>query len=95
MLAFEIDRKGPYKVIWSRKPADILNASRDTGRNQGEINVANRDEALEFLLNLLQLAATTLVIVKFGGKVTNALQPYGFTVEAKVPPKNGSEEAPA
>lgn len=59
--------------------------ARDTGRTQREIHLANRDQALETLLNLLQLAAATLVMYKFNGKVTNALQPYGFIIHAKAP----------
>ena len=58
---------------------------RTEGRNTREINVQGRSAAVQRLLDLLQVACAVLVAVQFNGVVTNDLQNWGFTVQAKPP----------
>jgi hypothetical protein len=61
-------------------------ATRTSGRNTREINVQSRSTAVQRLLDLLQVACAVLVVTRFNGLVTNDLQKWGFTVQAKTAP---------
>lgn len=56
--------------------------TRNEGKNNREIGVQTRTAEMSRLLDLLQLAAAGLVMVRFNGQVTNELQLWGFRVTA-------------
>lgn len=65
--------------------------TRNEGKNNREIGVQTRTVEVNRLLDLLQCAATGLVIIRFNGQVTNELQLWGFKVTA-VSVKAAAEE---
>lgn len=68
--------------------------TRTTGRDQRELNIETRTNALEELLNWLQVAAAILVMQN-GGRITNVLQEHGFIVVERTGPKPAPTEAMA
>lgn len=69
-------------------------ATRDTARTTRETNVQGRGTAVQRLLDLLQVACATIVAVQYAGVVTNNLQRWGFTVQARTTGSNGHGEPP-
>lgn len=63
-------------------------AARTNGRNQREANVQTRMTEVQRLLDLLQTAAIVLVATRYNGRVTNALQTWGYQVIAARPPRD-------
>ncbi|HRQ39097.1 MAG TPA: hypothetical protein PLD25_14400 [Chloroflexota bacterium] len=60
-------------------------AARTSGRNQREEHTETRTAEAQRLLDLLQTAAVNMVITRYNGVVTNALQAWGYTVTAVTP----------
>lgn len=60
-------------------------AARTSGRNQREEHTQTRTAEAQRLLDLLQTAAVNLVVTRYNGVVTNALQAWGFVVTAVTP----------
>lgn len=56
---------------------------RLNGRTQREIGVKTRSEAVQQLLDLLQLAAVVLVVTRYNRRVMNDLQQWGYEVTAR------------
>ena len=53
------------------------------GRQEREIGVQKREEAIRALLIYLQLAAANLIVVRFDGRMTDVLQRWGYQVVAR------------
>jgi hypothetical protein len=69
--------------------------ARASGRIAREVSVRGRGSTTQRLLDLLQVAGAFLVAVKYNGIVTNDLQNWGFTVQAKTAPPAREGEPPA
>jgi hypothetical protein len=57
--------------------------ARDSGKTQREMGVKERSTIVAQLLHLLQVAAIVLVATRYGSKVTNDLQQWGYDVVAR------------
>lgn len=77
------------KALWTQVAQ--AKETRQEGRNNREIGVQTRTAEVNRLLDLLQLAAAGLTLIRFNGQVTNELQLWGFKVTA-VPLKVAEEE---
>lgn len=80
------DRLGEIPLARLTELAAIAEQQR-TGRqlsaSEREQNVAVRSEAARSLYDLLQVAAGLLIVARFQGKVTPALQAWGYNVQPR------------
>ena len=70
--------------------AQTLNQSREArevGRREREMGVEKRRAAAQALLILLQVGAANLVIAKYGGRITEDLQQWGYAVITRTRPR--------
>jgi hypothetical protein len=65
-------------------------AARVTAKSQRKLGVETRSDTARPLLDMLQLACGLLVVMRFDGRVTNALEAWGF----KVKERKGAEPMP-